>query len=325
MSRRPARTTAPRRRSCLPSPRSPDLESLYFVTHDVDLALTHADRILVLRDGRIVADGPPVTVIEDAERWRASNLHRTSLMAANQAWAGRIGPIPRRANPGGGDGRRRAAWHWSGGRRVVGRRAELTARTARRHPCRAQSWSRTIAAAMWEVTTRVIVYAAIGAALYGVAGDLQLPHPRHRERVGSPGVRARHVLRLRVRADRRVLHRLRRQRDRRPDQRLGPAHELELEPGQRLRRPPCRPVRRRGWRRSIPNRLLLAAVAAGLAVVVGFLFVFTDIWLGTADRCRRRPSRRTTCRSSSRTSIAAAILTPILVAAWEPIKESMGR
>ena len=65
----------------------PDLEGLYFVTHDVDLALTHADRILVLRDGRIVADGPPVTVIEDAERWRASNLHRTSLMAANQAWA----------------------------------------------------------------------------------------------------------------------------------------------------------------------------------------------------------------------------------------------
>ena len=63
------------------------LESLYFVTHDVDLALTHADRILVLRDGRIVADGPPATVIEDAELWRASNLERTSLMAANLAWS----------------------------------------------------------------------------------------------------------------------------------------------------------------------------------------------------------------------------------------------
>ena len=35
--------------------------------------------------------------------------------------------------------------------------------------------------------------------------------------------------------------------------------------------------------RSIPNRLLLAAVASALAVVIGFLFVFTDIWLGTAD------------------------------------------
>ena len=64
----------------------PGLESVYFVTHDVDLALTHADRILVLRDGRIVADGPPATVVEDAERWHASNLHRTSLIAANLAW-----------------------------------------------------------------------------------------------------------------------------------------------------------------------------------------------------------------------------------------------
>ena len=65
------------------------LESLYFVTHDVDLALTHADRILVLRDGRVVADGPPGTVVEDAERWRSCNLHRTSLMEANLAWPGR--------------------------------------------------------------------------------------------------------------------------------------------------------------------------------------------------------------------------------------------
>jgi energy-coupling factor transport system ATP-binding protein len=67
----------------------PDLESLYFVTHDVDLALTHADRILVLRDGRIVADGPPGTVVEDAELWRSSNLHRTSLITANLAWPDR--------------------------------------------------------------------------------------------------------------------------------------------------------------------------------------------------------------------------------------------
>jgi energy-coupling factor transport system ATP-binding protein len=64
----------------------PGLESLYFVTHDVDLALTHADRILVLRDGRIVADGPPATVVEDVDTWIASNLQRTSLMAANLAW-----------------------------------------------------------------------------------------------------------------------------------------------------------------------------------------------------------------------------------------------
>ena len=63
----------------------PELESLYLVTHDVDLALTHADRILVLRDGRIVANGSPRAVIEDKSRWEAANLRRTSLMAANLA------------------------------------------------------------------------------------------------------------------------------------------------------------------------------------------------------------------------------------------------
>ncbi len=43
----------------------PGLESLYLVTHDVDLALTHADRILLFRDGRVVADGSPMEVIAD--------------------------------------------------------------------------------------------------------------------------------------------------------------------------------------------------------------------------------------------------------------------
>ena len=64
----------------------PGLESLYLITHDVDLALTHADRILLFRDGRIVADGPPRLVIEDEDRWRACNLRPTSLMRANARW-----------------------------------------------------------------------------------------------------------------------------------------------------------------------------------------------------------------------------------------------
>ena len=61
----------------------PGLRSLYFVTHDVDLALTHADRILLFREGTVVADGPPMEVIADTERWRACNLRVTSLMEAN--------------------------------------------------------------------------------------------------------------------------------------------------------------------------------------------------------------------------------------------------
>ncbi len=69
----------------------PGLESIYLVTHDVDLALTHADRILLFRDGRIVADGPPELVAEDEDRWIACNLRHTSLMRANARWRGRHG------------------------------------------------------------------------------------------------------------------------------------------------------------------------------------------------------------------------------------------
>jgi energy-coupling factor transport system ATP-binding protein len=64
----------------------PGLESLYLVTHDVDLALTHADRILLFREGEVVADGPPTDVIRDEARWIACNLRPTSLLKANIRW-----------------------------------------------------------------------------------------------------------------------------------------------------------------------------------------------------------------------------------------------
>jgi energy-coupling factor transporter ATP-binding protein EcfA2 len=71
----------------------PGLDAVYFITHDVDLALTHADRILVLRNGTIVANGDPATVVRDETAWRAANLHRSSLIEANLAFgvtAGRL-------------------------------------------------------------------------------------------------------------------------------------------------------------------------------------------------------------------------------------------
>ncbi|HET6380101.1 MAG TPA: ABC transporter ATP-binding protein [candidate division Zixibacteria bacterium] len=67
------------------------LESVYFVTHDADLALANADRILLVRDGRIVADGAPLEVIADRGRWEAANLRYTSLMEANLRLASRTG------------------------------------------------------------------------------------------------------------------------------------------------------------------------------------------------------------------------------------------
>jgi energy-coupling factor transport system ATP-binding protein len=67
----------------------PGLDSIYLVTHDVDLALAHADRILLFRDGRVVADGPPRRIVEDEDRWTGCNLRLTSLMRANARWRSR--------------------------------------------------------------------------------------------------------------------------------------------------------------------------------------------------------------------------------------------
>jgi energy-coupling factor transporter ATP-binding protein EcfA2 len=67
------------------------LEGIYFVTHDVDLALANADEVLLLRDGRVAAHGPPSSVASDHELWRSCNLRVTSLMEANARWAHRTG------------------------------------------------------------------------------------------------------------------------------------------------------------------------------------------------------------------------------------------
>jgi energy-coupling factor transport system ATP-binding protein len=63
-----------------------DLESVYLVTHDADLALVHADRVLLLRDGRVAAEGAPIEVIADRKLWTSCNLRYTSLMEANLRW-----------------------------------------------------------------------------------------------------------------------------------------------------------------------------------------------------------------------------------------------
>jgi energy-coupling factor transport system substrate-specific component len=76
--------------------------------------------------------------------------------------------------------------------------------------------------------------------------------------------------------------------------------------------------------RSIPNRLVLAAVASALAVIVGFLFVFTDMVIGTADSFGTALGANYLPVVIANV-IVSVILTPILVAAWDPIQEGIGR
>lgn len=58
----------------------PDLDALLFITHDLDLALRFTQRVLLLKEGRLVADGPPLEVLADAALLEACNLRPTSLL-----------------------------------------------------------------------------------------------------------------------------------------------------------------------------------------------------------------------------------------------------
>jgi energy-coupling factor transport system ATP-binding protein len=61
----------------------PVFEAIIFITHDVDLAVIYANRILMIADGRLVADGRPQDVLRDLDRLRANRLMPTSLLDLN--------------------------------------------------------------------------------------------------------------------------------------------------------------------------------------------------------------------------------------------------
>ncbi|HLI90321.1 MAG TPA: ABC transporter ATP-binding protein [Ktedonobacteraceae bacterium] len=58
----------------------PELDALLFITHDLDLALRFTQRVLLLKDGNLVADGAPLEVLADPALLEACNLRPTSLL-----------------------------------------------------------------------------------------------------------------------------------------------------------------------------------------------------------------------------------------------------
>ncbi|MFP3853309.1 MAG: ABC transporter ATP-binding protein [Anaerolineales bacterium] len=63
--------------------QTPGFEAILFITHDIDLAVVYANRVLLMSDGKLVADGPPEEVLADFDRLRECNLIPTSLLRAN--------------------------------------------------------------------------------------------------------------------------------------------------------------------------------------------------------------------------------------------------
>jgi energy-coupling factor transport system ATP-binding protein len=61
----------------------PEFEAILFITHDIDLAVIYANRVWVVNNGELIADGPPHTVLQDFDWLRANRLVPTSLLEAN--------------------------------------------------------------------------------------------------------------------------------------------------------------------------------------------------------------------------------------------------
>ena len=61
----------------------PGFGAVVFITHDVDLAVIYANRVLLVAGGRLIADGPPETVLRDFDRLKACRLVPSSLLALN--------------------------------------------------------------------------------------------------------------------------------------------------------------------------------------------------------------------------------------------------
>ena len=74
---------------------------------------------------------------------------------------------------------------------------------------------------------------------------------------------------------------------------------------------------------SIGRRALGGAIAGIVGSVIGFLFVFSDIVVGGSDFNTVLTTAYIPVVISD--VIACAILVPVLVYAWEPLKERMGR
>jgi energy-coupling factor transport system ATP-binding protein len=61
----------------------PGFEAIVFITHDVDLAVIFANRVLIVNEGRLIADGKPQDVLHDFDQLKANRLVPTSLLALN--------------------------------------------------------------------------------------------------------------------------------------------------------------------------------------------------------------------------------------------------
>ncbi|MGC9347365.1 MAG: ABC transporter ATP-binding protein [Anaerolineae bacterium] len=61
----------------------PGFDAVVFITHDLDLAITYANRVVLINDGRIAAEGSPREVLQDEELLKRCRIVPTSLLKLN--------------------------------------------------------------------------------------------------------------------------------------------------------------------------------------------------------------------------------------------------
>lgn len=69
----------------------PGFDAIIFITHDLDLALTYANRILIVHDGRLATDGTPYDALRDEGLLRGYRVLPTSLLRLNLEHYPRLG------------------------------------------------------------------------------------------------------------------------------------------------------------------------------------------------------------------------------------------
>lgn len=61
----------------------PGFEAILFITHDLDLALIYANRVILVADGTVRADGKPTEIFKDRELLKACRIVPTTLLDEN--------------------------------------------------------------------------------------------------------------------------------------------------------------------------------------------------------------------------------------------------
>jgi len=61
----------------------PGFDAVLFITHDLDLAICYANRVVLVHEGRIAGDGPPEEVLADKDLLHRCRVVPTSLLAEN--------------------------------------------------------------------------------------------------------------------------------------------------------------------------------------------------------------------------------------------------